>query len=48
LHASLNYLPPAEYFEGNAEQRLQERREKLERARLRRELINRQRLQAAA
>jgi hypothetical protein len=48
LHASLNYLPPAEYYEGDPEQRLQERREKLERARIRREKVNRRRLQAAA
>lgn len=48
LHASLNYLPPAEYYEGDPEKRLHERKEKLERARVRREEINRQRQQAAA
>jgi putative transposase len=48
LHASLDYLPPAEYWEGDPESRKQERREKLERGRRRRETINRQRLQNAA
>lgn len=50
LHAALHYLPPAEYYEedGDPEARLAERREKLERARARRERINRERLQAAA
>lgn len=48
LHAGLNYLSPAEYWAGNPEARLEERREKLERARQRRETINRQRLQKAA
>jgi len=48
LHAALCYLPPEEYYRGDPETRLAERREKLERARKRREQINRQRLQAAA
>lgn len=48
LHASLDYLPPAEYWQGEPAARKQERREKLERGRRRREIINRQRLQAAA
>jgi len=48
LHASLDYLPPAEYWEGDPEARKQERREKLECGRRRREMINRQRLQMAA
>lgn len=48
LHAGLNYLSPAEYWDGDPQARLQERGEKLERARRRRENINRQRLQEAA
>jgi len=48
LHASLDYLPPAEYWEGDPEARKEERREKLERGRKRRELINRARQQKAA
>ena len=48
LHAGLNYLSPADYWDGDPQARLQERREKLERARERRENINRQRLQEAA
>lgn len=48
LHASLQYLPPIEYWAGNPDARIQERREKLERARKRREMVNRARLQAAA
>lgn len=48
LHASLQYLPPAEYYAGEPEKRLEERREKLDQARRRRERINRERLQAAA
>lgn len=48
LHASLDYLPPAEYWEGDPEARKQERRNKLERGRKRREKINRQRLLRAA
>jgi len=48
LHASLDYLSPAEYWEGDPKARKRERREKLERGRRRREQINRQRLQMAA
>ena len=48
LHASLDYLPPAEYWEGDPEARKKERREKLERGRKRRELINRARQEKAA
>ena len=47
LHASLNYLPPAEYWEGEPEKKLEERRQKLEKGRQARERINRTRLQAA-
>jgi transposase InsO family protein len=47
LHASLNYLPPAEYWEGEPERKLEERRQKLEKGRQARERINRARLQAA-
>ena len=48
LHAALCYLPPEEYYRGDPEAWLEERREKLHRARERRERINRGRLQAAA
>jgi putative transposase len=48
LHASLDYLPPEEYWKGDPDARKQERRKKLERARTRRESINRARLQEAA
>jgi transposase InsO family protein len=48
LHASLDYLPPAEYWEGDPQARKHERREKLERGRRQREIINRQRLLKAA
>ena len=48
LHAALCYLPPEEYYRGDPEAWLEERREKLERARKRREQINQGRLQAAA
>lgn len=48
LHASLNYLPPEEYWAGEPEARIEERKEKLERGRKRREIINRERLQQAA
>jgi putative transposase len=48
LHASLNYLPPAEYWAGEPRKRMEERKRKLEEGRARREAINRQRLQAAA
>lgn len=48
LHAALHYLPPAEYYRGEPEARIAERKAKLEQARQRRERINRERLQAAA
>jgi len=48
LHAGLKYLTPQDYWEGEPEKRLEERKEKLDRARKRREEINRVRLQAAA
>lgn len=48
LHAGLNYLPPIEYWQGDPEARMEERRKKLEQARKRRETINRERLQQAA
>jgi hypothetical protein len=48
LHAALNYLPPAECCAGDPEARIHERKEKLEKARKHREMINRARLQAAA
>jgi transposase InsO family protein len=48
LHAGLNYLPPAEYYAGNPEQRLTERRAKLVLGRKRRIRANRKRLEAAA
>jgi len=48
LHASLHYLPPAEYWAGEPDARIAERREKLERARQRRETINRTRRDQAA
>jgi putative transposase len=48
LHAALQYLPPAEYWSGDPEARIGERKEKLERGRQHRERVNRARLQAAA
>ena len=48
LHAGIEYLPPVEYYRGDPQARLTERREKLERARKRRERINRQGFQRAA
>jgi len=48
LHAGLNYLPPIEYWQGDPEARMEERRKKLEQARERRETINRTQLQQAA
>jgi putative transposase len=48
LHAALHYLPPAEYWEGDPEARIQERKEKLAEARKHREQVNRTRRQAAA
>ena len=41
LHAGLQYLPPQEYWSGNPERRIAERRLKLAAARIRREQINR-------
>lgn len=41
LHASLNYLPPAEYWAGEPRKRMEERKRKLEEGRVRREAINR-------
>jgi transposase InsO family protein len=48
LHAGIDYLPPAEYYRGDPPARLDERKQKLQRARSRREVINRERLQQAA
>jgi putative transposase len=48
LHASLQYLPPIEYWAGNPEAKIQRRKEKLEQGRKHREMVNRARLQAAA
>jgi putative transposase len=48
LHAGLQYLPPAEYFRGDPEACLRERREKLERGRKHRELRNREWFELAA
>ena len=48
LHAALHYLPPAEYWAGDPEARIRERKEKLAEARKHREQVNRTRLQAAA
>lgn len=48
LHASLQYLPPVEYFSGEPQRRVDARMEKLKRARRQREVINRQRHQRAA
>jgi transposase InsO family protein len=48
LHAALQYLPPAEYWSGSPEARVEERRQKLERGRRHREMVNRSRFQAAA
>ncbi len=47
LHAALHYLAPEEYYRGDPEAWLQERREKLQ-ARHQSERIHRARLQAAA
>lgn len=47
LHAGLQYLPPQEYWTGNPEQRISERRTKLAAARIRREQINRGQREAA-
>jgi len=48
LHAALNYLRPADYWVGNPDTRLEERRSKLREARERRRTINHERAQAAA
>ena len=48
LHAGIEYLPPAEYYRGDPEARLEERRQKLTRARAHRNDVNRERLQQAA
>jgi transposase InsO family protein len=48
LHASLQYLPPAEYYAGDPAARIAERTSKLAEARQRRETINRQQFLAAA
>jgi len=48
LHASLDYIPPADYSQGDPEARKQERRQTLERGRRPREKINRNRLHQAA
>jgi len=48
LHASLQYLPPAEYYSGDPAARFAERQSKLAEARQRRETINRQQCLAAA
>lgn len=48
LHAGIEYLPPAEFYRGDPQARLEERRQKLEQARARRERINRERPQQAA
>lgn len=48
LHAALHYLPPAEYWGGDPQARIEERKNKLARARKHREQVNRARLQAAA
>ncbi len=43
LHASLEYLPPAEYYQDEPEKRIAERKDKLEKARQQRARINRER-----
>jgi len=43
LHASLQYLPPAEYYAGEPEARIQELKEKFEEARKRHVQLNRKR-----
>jgi putative transposase len=48
LHASLQYLPPAEFHRGQPDERIAERSRKLEQARQNREQINRQRCREAA
>lgn len=48
LHASLHYLPPAEFYAGAPDERIEERNEKLAKGRQRRREKNEKRLQAAA
>ncbi len=48
LHAGLEYLAPFEYWQGDPQARIEDRRKKLAEARRRRETINRKRLQQAA
>src|SRR5690606_26700140 len=48
LHAGLGYLRPADFYRGDPEARRRERKEKLERARVRRRQLNQERLKAAA
>jgi transposase InsO family protein len=48
LHAGLNYLPPVEYYAGDPEARLTERRQKLAAARQQRRTRNEERQPAAA
>ena len=48
LHASLGYLPPAEYYRGDPAARRQERQTKLEGGRVERRRRNRERVDAAA
>lgn len=43
LHAALQYLPPAEYYQGEPAKRIAERKDKLENARQHRARINRER-----
>jgi hypothetical protein len=48
LHAGLNYLAPVEYYAGDPEARLTERRQKLAAARRQRRTRNEERQTAAA
>lgn len=48
LHAGLGYLPPAEFYRGNPQARIEERQNKLEKARQERRRINDERLDRAA
>lgn len=48
LHAGLGYLAPVDYYSGSPEERLEERRIKLARARRERRRLNEERLQLAA
>jgi putative transposase len=47
LHAGLGYLPPAEFYRGNPDARRAERQAKLQKAKLKRQRINQERLKAA-